>query len=147
MMVELAYYGTYGHERGLQVVDESSALRMSKNFNLTSNWWRRLIGIPVFIGHPDDDTGEYAPGTFKDFRVYGRIYDIRASTSAVYVDLKLNRRGLGYLKRVKRVHLSPRWGMVKLRYEEAFSPVVLLSVGLTDHPNVRGGSLDASTYH
>ena len=46
----LCPFGEWPHRKGLQIVDEQSAEMMKRNVS-----WLPMSGIPIYIGHPDDD--------------------------------------------------------------------------------------------
>lgn len=131
--IKLVEFGQYQHPKGLQIVDRSAAEAIIEYFSsLRGKFMRKFLGLPIYVGHPDDP--EYDESHNKT--VYGRIENMKIEDNALWILSHWTEVGRkifynGFLK-----YLSPRWMMKKLN-DEVFLPIRLLSVGLTNHPNLR----------
>lgn len=122
----LSPYGNWAHVKGNQLVDEDAALAMVKNSE-------RLFAreIPIYIGHPDENSQRC-----KHKRV-GKVEKIFRTkhgiiVSALYTD-EVYKKIIS--KEIKA--MSPRWEMQKID-NDCFRPIRLVSVGLTNNPNISG---------
>jgi hypothetical protein len=128
----LVAFGQYAHPKGMQVVSRESAYAMIDYFNsLRGKLMRKFLGLPIYIGHPDDHE---CVGT-RDRTVYGRIEDLKIEGDALWALLRWTKLGKklfsgGFLR-----HLSPRWMMRKIG-DRIFQPMRLISIGMTNHPNL-----------
>lgn len=131
--IKLVEFGNYHHCKGLQVVDRESAEEMIEYFrSLRGRFMRKFLGLPIYIGHPDDP--EYSGP--HDKTIYGRIENLKIENDALWMLSRWSSIGKKIFGNKFLRYLSPRWMMKKLS-DRIFSPVRLLSVGLTNHPNVR----------
>ena len=130
----LVPFGQYAHRKGMQVVDDGAARAMINYFNsLRGKLMRKFLGLPIYIGHPDDREC----GDAGDRTVYGRVEDLKVKGDALWALLRWTKLGEklfsgGFLR-----HLSPRWMMRKIS-DRIFQPIRLISVGMTNHPNLYG---------
>jgi regulator of replication initiation timing len=134
--IKLLPYGDYPHPRGVQHFNRSSAEIIAKNFkSLRGRLSRKFLGLPIFIGHPDDDRFSGSPG-HKSHLVYGRVKDIEPRSDGMW--LLIHWSGVGYqlIRNGFFRFLSPRWRMKNIG-NNGFEPIKLLSVGLTNNPNIR----------
>ncbi|MDR0679726.1 MAG: phage protease [Puniceicoccales bacterium] len=133
--IKLVSFGQYDHPKGLQLVDCDSAKAMINYFNsLRGKFMRRFVGLPIYVGHPDDP--EYEGN--QDRSIYGRVESIKIESGALWVLSRWTELGRklftsGFLR-----YLSPRWLMRKIR-DRIFQPVRLISIGMTNHPNLCKG--------
>jgi len=104
---------------------------------------RRFGGLPVYIGHPDDPQFRQQPG-HQDTRAYAWIQDMDARDDGLCVLTKWSEAGLRLLRNAFFKFLSPRWEMQSLEPGK-FRPVRLLSVGLTNYPNIPGDAIANQT--
>lgn len=134
--LKLAGYGNWPHMRGLQCFTREAAQRMTENFrSLRSKLARKFSGLPVYIGHPDDPDYSGKEGhTDKD--PCGYVSDIEDRDDGCYVRIQWNDRGNNLVKANHYRYLSPRWAMQALNSANSFEPVRLLSIGLTNKPNI-----------
>lgn len=131
--IKLVEFGQYQHSKGLQIVDRTAAENMVEYFHsLRGRLMRRFAGLPIYVGHPDDP--EYTDSTDKT--IYGRIENLKIENDALWILSRWTSMGKKIFNNEFLKYLSPRWMMKKLS-DKIFSPVRLLSVGLTNHPNVR----------
>ena len=118
----LCPFGEWPHPRGMQVVDEEAARRMKRSAAI-----RLLGGIPVYIGHPDD---EPAP---TRLRPVGKIKKICSTKDGIAVVAAYDDDA--YEKLANGSAMSPRWQMEKIGGGK-YRPVKLISAGITDNPNI-----------
>lgn len=129
--LKLVNFGEYRHSKGIQVLDASSAQAISNSFHsIRGRLARKLQGIPVFIGHPDDP--EFPSGNGK---VYGHIGDLKVEDDALWISVRWTEIGNELFKNGILRYLSPRWLTVQTKCGKLL-PRRLLSVGLTNHPNI-----------
>ena len=123
----LCPYGNWNHIQGMQRVDSVSLKKMQR-----ASRFSMLIGagIPIYIGHPDENPKSKAKPVGKIvriFEVHGGIgIEARYCTSAY------EKIANGEIK-----SMSPRWQMEKLPSGE-YRPIRLISAGLTNNPNIEG---------
>ncbi|MDR2776495.1 MAG: phage protease [Puniceicoccales bacterium] len=130
--LKLVNCGEYFHPKGTQLLDSQSAERIIDSFHsLRSRLMRRFQGLPIFIGHPDDP--EFGS---KNNRVYGRIENMKVEDNALWILVKWTDIGQELFKNGILRYLSPRW-LTTPTQDGRLSPKRLLSVGLTNHPNIR----------
>lgn len=138
--LRLAEYGDWPHARGVQRFTRSSADRMAAYFkSLRGRLARRFGGLPVFIGHPDDPTFAGQSG-HDDTRAYAWIADMDAREDGLYVLPRWSQAGRELLGNAFYKFLSPRWAMRHLD-GDVFEPVRLISIGLTNQPNIPGEAI------
>ena len=130
--VKLADFGEYEHKKGIQILNEKSANNIIKSFHsLHGRFMRKFIGLPIYIGHPDDDD-------FKSSnkKVYGRVVDFKAEDDALWALIKWTHTGHVLFSSGILKHLSPRWLTVQSE-NGALIPNRMISIGMTNHPNIR----------
>ncbi len=135
--VRLATYGTHPHAKGRQRFTQSSAREMVRYFNsLRGRLARKFGGIPVYIGHPDDPAFARQPG-HQDTRAYAWIHALEEREDGLWAMPRWSDAGEEVLNNAFYKYLSPRWAMKPVG-NGVFQPVKLLSVGLTNRPNIPG---------
>jgi hypothetical protein len=159
-------YGEWLHEEGVQRFDRAAAEEMVGYFKNTWNQIKRaVVGLPVFRGHPDlIDQREKSLANAKDAATratlqeqiaelkrrypdrsnYGNIADLEARADGLYIKPVLSDNGAALVNDMGLKFFSPHWLARKLPAENGrpvFSPALLLSIGLTDKPNIAGTSL------
>lgn len=133
--VKLVDYGEYDHRFGMQVITRESAAKMVAHFrSLTQRLARRFRGIPIYIGHPDDPDFRGKPG-HDDTRAYGWVKNLEDRDDGLWMQAKWSKAGQDLLDNAFFKFLSPRWEMETLG-NSRFSPKQLISIGLTNHPNI-----------
>ena len=133
--IKLTDYGEFPHARGLQRLSRESARSMVSYFNsLRGKLARRFGGLPVYIGHPDDPSFANQPG-HRDTRAYAWIQAMDDREDGLWVLPKWGAAGRELLSNAFYKFLSPRWAM-KAVEPGVFEPFRLLSVGLTNQPNI-----------
>ena len=120
----LCPFGEWEHPKGMQVVDEESARRMRR-----SAGWSAMSPIPIYIGHPDDIPSKRKP------KVVGKIKRICRSHDGIAVVAQYPKKIYKDVISGKFSAMSPRWQMEHIEGEK-YRPVKLISVGLTNNPNI-----------
>jgi hypothetical protein len=130
--VQLAPYGEFPHPRGLQKIDEDDAKAIVEDFNNTGNIGAQTVGLPWYIGHPDD---KHFKQFYNDTRAVGRIKEMRADpVKGLMAGVKFNEEGIKLLKDEAFHGHSVNWGMVNDGLN--WRPRSLKSVGFTNEPNI-----------
>ncbi|MBR1843837.1 MAG: hypothetical protein IJ793_03115 [Opitutales bacterium] len=130
--LHLSPYGTFEHPEGLQSISSADAQRCIRK----TRTWRFRLGlkkIPVYLGHPDDPLFK---SEHSDPRIYGYVKNLCADKDGLWVSVKFTKYGRIFLSKSPRHYLSPRWVLCKTENQTAYHPERLLSVGLTQHPNL-----------
>ena len=120
----LCPFGEWNHSKGMQVVDKESARRMK-----CSASWSPISRIPVYIGHPDENPSKRKP------QAVGRIKRICQTHDGIAVVVMYSKDTYKNVINGKYTAMSPRWQMERIDGEK-FRPVKLISVGLTNNPNI-----------
>ena len=159
-------YGEWPHAEGLQVFGRAEADEMVGYFRNGWNTLKRAIsGLPIFKGHPDlaDELRkslqrETAPSSrrqiesriaalenqYPDKARYGAIGDLEARADGLYLRPVLDDRGAVLVNEQGQTSFSPHWLAQRGPDRDGrptYRPVCLLSIGLTDRPNIGGTSL------
>ncbi|MDR2737382.1 MAG: phage protease [Puniceicoccales bacterium] len=130
--IKLANFGEYRHRKGSQLLNANSAKDIVDSFrSIRGRLMRKFRGIPIFIGHPDDP--EFSP---KNDRIYGRIGDLKIKDDALWILVKWTEIGRELFESGIIKYFSPRW-MTSKAADGKLLPKRLLSVGLTNHPNIQ----------
>ncbi|KAF0093439.1 MAG: hypothetical protein E1N59_2840 [Puniceicoccaceae bacterium 5H] len=136
----VATYGDVPHSLGLQRITKASAETMVKAFKSTGDRLKRAFGVgghrpPVYIGHPDDAAFANQEG-HEDTSPYGVVTGMEARDDGFYLKVDWAEAWANVRER-KKWRFSPRWAMRAVSTApRIFSPVKLLSLGLTDRPNL-----------
>jgi hypothetical protein len=135
--LKLADYGDWPHPAGLQRLTHDAAARMAHGFkSLLGRLRRRFTGIPIYIGHPDDPNFAGQPG-HDDTRAYAWVSNLEARPDGLHLLARWSDPGRELLRHAFYKFLSPRWQMRPLA-PGIYEPIRLLSIGLTNHPNIPG---------
>ncbi len=138
--LKLADYGDWPHPSGLQRFTQASAENMVRGFqSLWGKLRRRFGGVPLYVGHPDDAAFVGQPG-HDDTRAYAWVTSLEARPDGLYILPRWSEPGRELLRHAFYKFLSPRWQLRPLG-DGAFEPVRLLSIGLTNHPNIPGEAI------
>lgn len=138
--LKLADYGDWPHPSGLQRFTPSAAATMVRGFqSLWGRLRRRFGGVPMYVGHPDDPAFSGQSG-HDDTRAYAWITSLEARDDGLYILPRWSEPGREMLRHAFYKFLSPRWQMRPLG-DGTFEPVRLLSVGLTNNPNIPGEAI------
>lgn len=135
--IQIAPYGNYPHSRGMQKVDRAAGEKLANNFNgMLARMSPRFFGAPIYIGHPDK------PELKKDFpdnRAYGWVKRLEARADGVYAQTSWSEAGLGLVNSKHYLYVSPHWNaetVGQANGKPIFHPAELVSVGLTNQPNL-----------
>ncbi len=136
----LARYGDHPHAHGLQRFTRKAAQQIVAVFDsLLGRLKRAFGGLPIYIGHPDDPEFRGSVG-HSDTRAYAWIAALEAREDGLYIRPKWSEAGAALLQNAHYKFLSPRWKLRSLG-EGAWEPVELISVGLTNTPNIAGPAI------
>ena len=126
----LCPFGQWPHEKGLQIVDRDAAGRLAANFK-SSGIFGTGIKCPIFIGHPDD-----GPRKFKRRpKPVGAVEGLAEAEGGIVVLCSYEDKTYADIIDGKIKRMSPRWRMEDIG-DGKFRPEKLLSVGLTNNPNI-----------
>jgi len=128
-------YGDYPHAVGIQRFNRDSAEAIANDMRtamgkLATRWG----GMPIYIGHPDLD-----PDTWKDDGAYGWVTACNVREDGLDLTVKWTNAGNALIEDGRYKFYSPYWRMVRLSEEGGRTvarPVRLISVGLTNTPNI-----------
>lgn len=139
---QVSPFGRFPHRVGMQVFDRQAANAIVDLFNSARDRLARLWrGLPIFIGHPDLD-----PKTYPDHRKYGSIQRLEVRDDGLYAQARWSRAGREIVNDEHFDFPSPLWNMEPVPREAgAFRPVELISVGLTNRPNIANKPVGANT--
>ena len=142
MLQVLSPYGNWSHPRGMQVVDRKSAENMRKAFGGAIS---KLCGkrLPIYIGHPDDKMS----AKNKLPKPVGFILQILPTEGGIAVETEYPETTYSEIISGKYEGLSARWEMSQID-EDTYTPIRLISAGLTNTPNIPGSGkiLSADTH-
>lgn len=135
--IQLSPIGLFPHARGLQNVDKTALESLVKNFkSFFARLGRRFAGLPFYVGHPD------VPGyeaTYNDRKAYGWIMDLEAREDGLYGRPKWSAAGRDLIANGHYKFLSPTWNVERIGTNgerPVYRPTSLISVGLTNQPNL-----------
>lgn len=131
---QVAPYGEHPNRVGLQVFTKDAADKIVGSFNSVAAKIGRLFrGVPIYAGHPDVD-----PSRWPDSRRLGKITALEARNDGLYGKATWNSLGAENKDNGFYVFPSPRWLCEKA--SKGIMPVELVSVGLTNTPNIRSSA-------
>jgi hypothetical protein len=134
--IQLSPLGVFPHHRGLQNVDKTALEEIVKNFkSFFARLGRRFAGLPFYVGHPDVEGYDSA----SDRKAYGWIMDLEAREDGLYGRTKWSDAGRNLIGSGHYKFLSPTWNVAKIGEQNGravFRPTHLISVGLTNQPNL-----------
>ena len=139
---QVSPFGRFPHRVGMQVFDRQAANAIVTLFKSTKDKLARLFrGLPVYVGHPDLD-----PKAYPDHRKYGSIQDLEVRDDGLWAKPKWSKAGKEIVNDEHYDFQSLLWNMEPVPNEAgAFRPVELISVGLTNRPNIPGKPVGANT--
>lgn len=135
--IRIARYGDWPHPMGLQRFTRQSADEMARRFRSSVERVKRFLGlhrVPVYRGHPDDPAFANEEG-HEDTFPHAWVTDLEAREDGLYAKREWSNESHPNKRGVLPKKFSPRWAMRRLG-GNVFEPVKLISVGLTDHPNI-----------
>lgn len=130
--LKISPYGEFPNKVGLQRIERPDAEAMVTAFNsLRGKVSRAFMGLPIYVGHPD-----VQPDKYPDKRRYGKITELAARDDGFYGKVAFNTLGKTVIEDGQFQFNSPTW---LLKREKNFvRPVELISVGLTNTPQIPG---------
>ncbi|MBN1404460.1 MAG: hypothetical protein JW942_08360 [Opitutales bacterium] len=139
-LIRIVEYGEHPHPKGLQRVTYEVAQRLERDFrSLRGRLARRFGGLPIYVGHPDDAEFSGAPG-HSDTRAHGWVMELSAREDGLYGLVRWAKSGREFVENANYKFFSPRWVMRGVG-AGVFEPQRLLSVGLTNTPNIPGDAI------
>ena len=132
-------YGDHPHPSGIQRFTRQSAEAMVSGYNSILGKLGRLFGgMPVYIGHPDDKA---FANQHTDAKAYAWIMGMEAREDGLALIPKWSKPGEEIVANAHYKWFSPRWACREIARENGraiLEPVRLISVGLTNMPNIAG---------
>lgn len=131
-------YGQHEHPDGLQVFERADAEALVAHFNTLRQRVRRAVaGLPVYIGHPDHPA---FANRHTDSRAYGWIKELRVTDEGLELVTDWTEAGKALVNgqeyRFTSVHWLGRPSGKTPAGKPIVRPVALLSLGLTNQPNI-----------
>lgn len=133
-------------ETWIQVLDRPGSERLAASFNgLFGTLQRAFKSAPVYVGHPD--LAKHAPesgAALGNMTPVGAVGRLEARDDGLYAQLNLFDEGQAAVANEGMKKLSPLWIVETMGTPTAGDPircrpVRLISVALTDRPNLSGG--------
>lgn len=159
-------YGDHPNDRGLQRFTRKEADKMVGYFR---NGWNRIkrafVGMPILRGHPDMAETVRAEMTrekdaskraalqslinsierrYPDKTVYGTVIDMESRDAGLGMKIVLTEEGAALVNEKGLTAFSPHWLAIDgepVNGQPVKLPVFMVSLGLTDRPNIPGTSL------
>lgn len=136
--LQLTPMGDFAHARGMtQRVDTVALENIAANFEVARRQkGKRFVGSPVFVGHPDVPQ---RAAEFPDRKAYGWVQGVEARADGLYGQVKWSEEGKKLVENGHYKFFSPYWGaeeIGRLNSTKLVRPVELVSVGLTNDPNI-----------
>jgi hypothetical protein len=135
--IQISPLGDFPHGQGIQRVDVDAIGAITRHFNSLPAWLGRLfVGVPFYIGHPDVPA---LAREYPDRKAYGWIQSVEARESGLVAKVKWSDEGRTLLEQGHYKFLSPYWEADEIATEKGrkiFRPKRLISVGLTNQPNI-----------
>lgn len=132
-------YGDHPHKNGIQRFTREHADTMVSNFNSVLGKLGRLFGgLPVYVGHPDDPA---FANQHQDNKSYAWIMGMEARDEGLALIPKWSKPGEDIISNAHYKWFSPRWACKEIARESGkaiLAPVRLISVGLTNMPQIAG---------
>ena len=123
----LARLGNHPHPRGMQVLDKESFKKMRAKLR-----WIFAKKVPIYENNHPDKT-PMSKDELKSLEV-GFVKDLILADNVILMVSKYKKNAYREIKNGRK--LSPRWKMESLNNGE-YRPIRLISVGLTDIPNIK----------
>jgi len=130
--IQLSPYGEFPHKLGVQCFKKPEAESIVKSWESLGNVGVRLVGMPIYLGHPDHPDFERR---YFDTRAYGRIKKLEARDDGLYAQVKWNKLGKEAIDNEMFHGVSVNW-LVNKGPDGKLHPKALKSVGLTNEPNI-----------
>lgn len=137
--VQVAPKGEHLHGQHRQRVNSKTIQEIIRNFrDEAAEAGENFAGSPFYIGHPD--VPSYA-NEYKDKKAYGWAMDLQERADGLYALARWSEPGRKLIENAHYKFLSPVWGAREVREGGKLyaDPAVLLSIGLTNNPQIKGG--------
>jgi hypothetical protein len=137
-------FGNFDHKQGVQVVDRASADAMLANLaELKKKKGSKFVGIPIYLNHPDVPAfANQSP----DKKAKGWITEAEATADGLRLKADLNAPGKELLANKEVRFFSPVWKAEAVAGRtKAYRPVQLVSIGLTNDPQIDSCQLPNET--
>jgi hypothetical protein len=134
--IHLTPYGRFPHSAGVQVIDRATATGLKAKMQRDAvSKGPRFVGVPLYIGHPD--VPEIA-NEYPDKKAYGWIVDTDVREDGLWGRVKFSAPGKQLVSDGHWKFVSPYWLADESQENGAkiFHPREILSVGLTNRPNL-----------
>jgi hypothetical protein len=128
--VMLSPFGDFPGQGGTQRVTREDAQNLVADFNKLANTPRRLAGLPLFRGHPDN---EAFSGRDTDTAAYGRLRALQVRPDGLYGKVKWSKAGRELVNEGMFSYISTHW-RCKRDPSGYWRPTSLKSAGLTNDP-------------
>jgi hypothetical protein len=143
--VRIAPFGEFPNKVGLQVFDRAAADAIVTGFNSVATKAATLFrGLPIYEGHPDDSGWLRENPGYKRVAV-GRVKEVQTRDDGLYGKVAFNELGNQLVRGDAPAYeaQSPHWAMRRITHKSkpAAHPFELLSLGLTNTPNIPGTHL------
>jgi hypothetical protein len=130
---QITPWGNFPNEKGLQRLTMAEGEAMVSSFNsLLTKLKTGFRGIPIYIGHPDVD-----PKRWPDDRRIGKIEGLEARADGLYCKPAWNDLGDKNKEQGYWLYPSGVWHFKKCP-GGVIAPFELVSVGMTNTPNIAG---------
>ncbi len=137
----MAPYGEHPYGPVLQCFTREAAENMAYRFH--SFLYRCLRGfsrVPIYIGHPDSERFFKRPG-HKNPQVYGTVKALEAREDGLWMQVKWTPSGACLMASGRYQFFSPHWLLAFVEGNISI-PKTLVSVGLTNYPNIPSCCID-----
>jgi hypothetical protein len=137
--------GVSRDEHFIQVLDNAAAAELVKSEgSLFGRLRRAFVGVPVFKRHPDlvDHSPDVIGAREQGAKIpIGTIARIRLGARGIEGQFSLTPEGAAAVENEGLEYPSPLWEVAAIGQRDGATvvrPTRLLSVGMTDHPNISG---------
>ncbi len=130
--IQLSPFGQFYHRLGKQYLSQETLKTCVKK----TKTWRFRLGftkIPIYIGHPDDSYFQQFP-EHMNTTIYGYVLRFCLKDNGLWIQVDWTDIGRELIDNGRYRYVSPRWEMECAN--DHFVPKKLLSVGLTNTPNL-----------
>lgn len=130
---QVAPFGNWPNIKGVQAFHKEDADKIVTAFNSFRSAGQRHFGLPIYKGHPDVEPARYA-----DDQAYGRIKELQVREGGLWGRAEFpSQEGKDLINHGKYDGHSPCWEFVpEVKNPRIIHPVKLVSVGLTNNPNI-----------
>jgi hypothetical protein len=134
---QLAPLGDFPHARGVQKFDQVAMENIVRGFERDrKRLGKRFVGAPVYVGHPDVP---HRRAEFTDTKAYGWVQQLEPRGDGLWGRVEWGPSGQQLVENKHYKFFSPYWGaeeIGQINSKKLLRPVELVSVGLTNEPNI-----------